>query len=173
MSHYIAQRIFVFLLAASALLLATAFTPFISELHAQQAPISFPDGYREWVHVKSGTIGSEFSMYATEGGIHHVYANATARSGFNSMSFEDGSVLVYDLLTLSEKGGIGTEGARRRVDVMIKDSARFPETGGWRFARFMGEDHEHDVLTPEVRNTCYQCHSKRKAQGMIFSEFQK
>jgi hypothetical protein len=120
--------------------------------------------------VKSAVIGPEFPAYATEGGIHHIYANKTALAGFKSGNFEDGSILVYDLLSLSEKGGVGTEGARRRIDVMVKDSKRYTASGGWGFGRFMGNDREHDVLTKDVRAACFQCHSARKAQGFVFSE---
>ena len=131
--------------------------------------VPFPAGYREWVHVKSGVIGPEFPAYATEGGIHHIYANRTALSGFKTGTFEDGSILVYDLLSLSEKSGIGTEGARRRIDVMVKDSRRYPAFAGWGFGRYMGTDHEHDVLTSDIRETCYKCHEQRKVQGFVFS----
>jgi hypothetical protein len=123
--------------------------------------------------VKSAVIGPEFPAYATEGGIHHIYANKTALGGFANGSFEDGSVLVYDLLSLSEKNGIGTEGARRRIDVMVKDSKRYAASGGWGFARFMVDDHEHDVLTSGAAQSCYQCHANRKAQGFVFSELRK
>jgi hypothetical protein len=132
--------------------------------------IAFPAGYRDWVHVKSGVIGPEFPMYETEGGIHHIYANRTALAGFNSGTFEDGSVLVYDLLSLSEKAGVGTEGARRRIDLMVRDSKRYASSGGWGFGRFMSDDHDHDVLTPEVAKVCYQCHETRKAHGFVFSD---
>ena len=138
-----------------------------------QSRVTFPTGYREWVHVKSAVIGPEFPGYATEGGIHHVYANKTALPGFSNGDFEDGSILVYDLLSLSEKGGVGTEGGRRRIDVMVKDSKRYPATGGWGFGRFMGDDHEHDVLTLQVTETCYQCHESRKTQGFVFSDLRQ
>ena len=152
-----------------ALLSATS-SPGLRGDEPPQAQVPFPAGFREWVHVKSGVIGPEFSMYATEGGIHHIYANKTALAGFRSGTFEDGSILVYDLLSLSEKGGVGTEGSRRRIDVMVRDSKRYPATGGWGFGRFMGDDRERDVLTSDIRETCYQCHEKRKAQGFVFSD---
>lgn len=138
-----------------------------------QAQVTFPAGYREWVHVKSGVIGPEFPGYATEGGIHHVYANKTALTGFKTGIFPDGSILVYDLLSLTEKTGVGTEAARRRIDVMIKDNKLYPTTGGWGFGRFMGDDREHDVLTAQITQTCYQCHENRKAQGFVFSDLRE
>jgi hypothetical protein len=132
--------------------------------------VPFPAGFRQWVHVKSGVIGPDFPMYTTEGGIHHIYANRTALTGFKKGEFEEGSILVYDLLSLSEKGGVGTEGTRRRIDVMVKDSKLYPASGGWGFGRFMGDDREHDVLTSNATEACYQCHEKRKAKGFVFSD---
>jgi hypothetical protein len=65
------------------------------------------------------------------------------------------------------------EGTRRRIDVMVKDSKRYAASGGWGFGRFMGDDRERDVLTSEIREACYQCHEKRKAQGFVFSGLRK
>ena len=155
--------------------LALASATLVSDLRSDEpAPthISYPAGYREWVHVKSGVMGPDFPM-ETERGVHHVYANKTALAGFESGSFDDGSILVYDLVSLSEKGGIGTEGARRRIDVMIKDSKLYADSAGWGFGRFMGDDHEQDVLTADVRKTCLQCHESQKAHGFVFSQFRK
>ena len=132
----------------------------------------YPEGYREWVHVKSGVIGPGFPM-ESERGLHHVYANQAALAGFESGTFADGSILVYDLISLSEKDGVETEGARRRIDVMVKDSKLYADSGGWGFGRFMGDDQDHDVLTADVRKVCVGCHEKQKAHGFVFSEFRK
>jgi hypothetical protein len=138
-----------------------------------QARVQFPTGYREWVHVKSAVIGPAFPAFETEGGIHHVYANRQALAGLQSGTFEDGSILVYDLLSLSEKSGVSTEGARRRIDVMVKDAKLYPESGGWGFGRFMGEDRDHEVLTPEQQKMCFGCHQNRKEHGFVFSDSPK
>jgi hypothetical protein len=134
--------------------------------------ISYPSGFREWVHVKTGLLGPDFPM-EPERGLHHVYANKTAMAGIESGNFEDGSILVYDLVSLSEKSGVGTEGPRRRIDVMVKDSKLYADSGGWGFGRFMGDDQEHDVLTPDIRKVCLQCHEKQKAHGFVFSQLRK
>ncbi|HEY1579337.1 MAG TPA: cytochrome P460 family protein [Terracidiphilus sp.] len=115
--------------AAAALLCTTAMSgPPGNEPAARQVP--FPEGFRQWVHVKSGVIGPEFPMYESEGGIHHVYANQKALSGFQKGNFEDGSILVYDLVSLSTKSGVGVEGARRRIDAMVKDRKLYSDSGG-------------------------------------------
>jgi hypothetical protein len=108
-----------------------------------------------------------------ERGIHHVYANPTALAGFETGTFEDGSIVVYDLVSLSEKGGVSTETTRRRIDVMVKDSRLYAATGGWKFGRFMADDHEHNVMTPDLHKVCVQCHEKQQAHGFVFSEFRK
>ena len=160
---------------ATAVMLAVVCATLICELRGDepsQTHVPYPSGYREWVHVKSGVLGPEFQM-ESERGLHHVYANRTALAGIASGTFEDGSILVYDLISLSEKGGVETEGARRRIDVMVKDSRLYADSGGWGFGRFMGDDHEHDVLTPDIRKVCLQCHENQKAHGYVFSEFRK
>jgi Cytochrome P460 len=159
------------LLAIVLALLSATPAPGLQDDEPTPAQIPFPAGYREWVHIKSALIGPGFPAYPTEGGIHHVYANKAALAGFKTGAFDDGSIVVYDLLSLSEKAGIGTEAARRRIDVMVKDSKLYPATSGWGFGRFMGDDREHDILTPEIRQTCYQCHQSQKAQGFVFSQF--
>ena len=58
---------------------------------------SFPKEFRRWAHVKSVLVGPQSAAYATEGGIHHIYANDKALEGYNSAKFPDGSIIVYDL----------------------------------------------------------------------------
>ncbi len=159
-----------------AVALTMACATFVLNLRGDEpAPfhIPYPAGYREWVHVKSGILGPEFPA-ESERGVHHVYANKTALAGFESGTFEDGSIIVYDLISLDPTGsGVVKEGSRRRIDVMVKDSKTYADSGGWGFGRFMGDDHERDVLTADVRKSCVGCHEKQKAHGFVFSEFRK
>ena len=137
------------------------------------AHIAYPADFRQWVHVKSGILGPEFPA-ESERGIHHVYANRAALAGFESGTFEDGSIIVYDLVSLTDIGsGVQKEGERRRTDVMVKDSKLYSDSGGWGFGRFMGDDHDHDVLTADARKNCLQCHQKQQAHGFVFSAFRK
>ena len=92
-------------LPAAVVILAVGCAALIFELRGDepsQTQVAYPAGYRQWVHVKSGVMGAEFPM-ETERGIHHVYANPAALAGFESGTFEDGSVVVYDLVSLSDK----------------------------------------------------------------------
>src|SRR5882757_7494165 len=96
-----------------------------------ETAIPYPAEYRQWAHVKSTLIGPQHASFATNGGIHHFYANAKGLEGYRTGKFPDGSVLIDDLLQVKESAGVTSEGARRRLAVMVKDSERYRETGGW------------------------------------------
>ena len=125
-----------------------------------------------WVHVKSSIIGPQHPRFAENGGIHHFYANAKAMEGYRSGKFEDGSVLVDDLLeTKDAGGGVTAEGPHRRVAVMVKEAKQFRDTGGWGFEIFKGDDHPQATLDKDGKGRCYACHQKGK--DAVFSSFRK
>ena len=134
--------------------------------------ISFPDRFREWAHVKSVLIGPESPAYKTEAGIHHIYANPNALQGYRSGVFPEGSVIVYDLLETRTEAGVTSEGATRRVDVMVKDSRRYPSSGGWSFASYAGGD-PAKAAPAQVTGKCFECHGKQKDHDYVFSQFRK
>ena len=133
---------------------------------------SFPKEFRKWAHVKSVLVGPQSAAFATEGGIHHIYANDKALVGYNSGKFPDGSVIVYDLLETKEVAGNTIEGQTRRVDVMVK-SERYASTGGWEFMSFSGNDQSDGKLTTTRQAICAGCHANRKDHDFVFSEFRK
>lgn len=80
-----------------------------------EGPIPYPRGFREWTHVKSAIVVAGHPAFATEGGIHHIYANPIAFAGYRFGTFGDGAVIVYELLETRESANMVTEGARRHV----------------------------------------------------------
>lgn len=133
----------------------------------------FPVGYRSWTHVKSALVGPSSPFSDTQGGLHHIYANEKAMEGLSSGHFPDGAKLVFDLVEAREKNGLTVEGPRRRVDVMVKDSQAHPKSGGWWFGRYIGDDWEHESLSPAQREECFQCHQQPRTRDLVFSEFRK
>lgn len=136
------------------------------------AIVPYPAEYRKWVHVKSTFVGKDHPRFDVNGGLHHFYANAKALEGYKSGKFPDGSVLIDDLLEVSEANAVTTEGARRRVAVMLKDSARFRDTGGWGFEIFKG-DGSAPALDAAGKAACFACHGKQKDHDSVFSAFRK
>lgn len=156
------------------LLCATAFFASVFSLWAQlDDKASFPKEFRKWAHVKSVVVGPQSAAFATEGGIHHIYANEKALQGYDTGRFPDGSVLVYDLLETKEIAGNTIEGPTRRVDVMMKLSERYRATGGWGFMSFPGGNQTNGKLTAERQAACFACHANREDHDFVFSEFRK
>jgi hypothetical protein len=132
--------------------------------------VEFPDAFRRWVHVGTGVVlpGANPKLMSEEG-MHHVFANQKAVDGYSSGDFADGSMIVYELREAQQKNGVIFEGDRKRVDVMIKDSALYKDTGGWRFERFWGNDQTQNAIH-DSGNSCFQCHSKANTHGFVFSQ---
>lgn len=124
--------------------------------------VVFADGYRDWFHVKSAT---------GDGGknIHHIYANARALRGYKTGAFSDGSVLVFDVLEFKTKDDkTATEGARLRIDVMLKDATRFKSTGGWGYEEYQADSRAGSLSDGQAQG-CAACHASRKDHDSVFS----
>ena len=135
--------------------------------------VAYPSGYRKWAHVKSALVGPASPSFARYGGLHHIYANEKAMEGYRTGQFEDGSVIVFDLLEVRESAGVTAEGSRRFIDVIAKDSKRFAQTGGWGFEEFKGDSQSERVLTSEAQTACFNCHLQKKDRGFVFSAFRQ
>jgi hypothetical protein len=134
-------------------------------------PVPYPDGFRQWTHVKSAVIGPESRSFQKFGGIHHIYANELAMRGYREGRFPDGAIIVFDLLETHAKDGVISEGARRHVDVMHRDSARFAATGGWAFDEFRADSRTERIGAERAAAECFACHAGRKDADFVFSSW--
>jgi hypothetical protein len=108
------------------------------------------------------------ALFGAFGGIHHVYANEAALRGLRAGGrFDDGAVLVFDLLEATRGDSVITEGARKVVGVMHRDGQRFAATGGWGFEGFKADTRERAVS--DARGQCFACHEPQKDRGFVFS----
>lgn len=138
-------------------------------LSAQSPDVPYPDGYRDWRHVKSMVIAPGHPLFEAFGGIHHIYANDAARRGYASGKFPDGSVIVFDLLEAHTKDNATTEGARKILGVMHKDSTRWAATGGWGFEGFKGDSRTERAVGATAAKSCFACHTSQQATDYVFS----
>lgn len=123
---------------------------------------AYPDGYRRWVHIKSGWVGEGSPAFPRFAGMHHVYANPKAMDGYRTGTFPAGSVMVFDVLETTPGPGSLVTGARRQLDVMEKTAA------GWRYAEFKGDSHsERTVGAVEGAKACAACHAKLGTDSVI------
>jgi hypothetical protein len=138
-------------------------------LAAGPAPVPYPEGYRDWHHVKSMVIEPGHPLYESFGGIHHLYANKKAMQGYRSGKFPDGAVIVFDLLEARTENHAIVEGARKVIGVMHRDSRRHQDTGGWGFEAFKGGSRTERAVGANAASACYQCHTQRKDHAFVFS----
>lgn len=134
-------------------------------VQAGPPPVPYPEGYRDWTHVKSMVIEPGHPLANPFEGIHHIYVNASAREGLRNGTYPDGSVLVFDLLETVRGDAAVSEGGRKLVGVMVRDAARYAATGGWGFEGFAGNSRS-ERLTDDGGAGCYACHQP-EPQGVF------
>lgn len=136
----------------------------------EQTPVPYPDGYRNWRHVKSMVIEQGHPLFESFGGFHHIYANAKALEGYRSGSFPDGSVLVFDLLEAVSSDNAITEGRRKVVGVMVRNRRLYAATGGWGFEGFKGDSRTERVVGANAKTACFDCHAAQSEADYVFSK---
>jgi len=153
---------------------------FIAFAASEDAAVPYPQGYRRWAHLHSTLIGPKSNVFDKRpcekpctGGIFHFYANEKAMEGFRTGKFADGSIIADEVLeTMSKDNGSGSEGPRRGVGVMVKDSQRYSATGGWGYGSFKG-DSQVEELSGQEKKACFQCHVSRKDHDYVFTEYRE
>jgi len=129
--------------------------------------VAYPDGFREWTHVRSGYIGPESPAFARFGGMHNIYANSTALKGYRTGKFPDGSVIVFDVLDTASIASSLETTVRKFSDVMEK------RDGGWHYSEFRGDSRtERSVTTADGIAQCKGCHTKARTEE-VYSGFQR
>lgn len=159
-----------FLLALSCM--CFVFVSFVLYSSTKKEEIPYPNGYRQWTHVKTAINGPASPI--THTGFHHIYANAKAMEGYRTGKFPDGSILVFDVLEATEQvNGNISEGNRKLIDVMIKDTQKYDSTGGWGFEEFKGNSLTDRSILHLAKQKCFNCHAKQKMNDFVFSNFRK
>jgi len=140
-------------------------------LFAGNVHVDFPQGYKDWKHVKTMIIKPEHPLGNLFHGIHHIYANEKAHKGYKTGTFEDGSVIVLDFLNYADANGGISETSRIYVATMVKDEKRYKATHGWGYEAFKGNGKEK--LVQNVNDMCVKCHLSQAKNNYVFSTIRK
>ena len=108
-------------------------------------------------------------LYNSFGGIHHIYANTEAFTGYRTGAFPNGAIIIFDLLEATQGDSAIIEGERKVVGVMEKDDRRFKNTGGWGFEGFASGDPTRRLVGANADQACFQCHTSEKERDYVFS----
>lgn len=145
---------------------------FSSQAYAESKKVEYPEGYRQWAHIKSMLIEPGHPLENPFQGLHHVYGNKSALKGLKRGSFPDGSVLVFDLLQYNQGDHAIQEGERKLIGVMHKDKKAFKATGGWGFEAFP-KNSKTDRIVGDGGKSCFACHTSQKERDYVFTGLRK
>lgn len=145
-----------------------------SKAPAGDAPakaVPYPKGYRNWTHVKSMVIFSEKNpLFDAFAGFHHIYANGPAIKALRgNREFPNGSMIAFDLKENPESSGAYSEGKRKVVAVIVRDTKKYDDTEGWGFQAWEGGDEKKPALKGlNDQKVCAACH-KQQTKDMVFT----
>lgn len=138
--------------------------------------IAFPNGFRNWFVVNSMIVDKASPIFSQIGGMHIIYVNAKGISALKRggpLPYPDGTVFADDVHDFSIKDGSFVEGKKKAVAVMVKDSKKYPATGGWGFQVWDGGAPSKPLVPDSDQSikACFSCHSPRKDRDYTFSAY--
>lgn len=131
--------------------------------------LSFPQGVQDWGVVGAATRSDSGELHVIVGNTKAVQA---ARSG-DTLPWPDGSALAHlvwkaeqnpdDAVTINA-------GAFQAVTLMMKDSAKYADDGGWAYGLWTGKDLT-PAAAPDFDRACVNCHTSQvKDKDYVFTD---
>jgi len=122
--------------------------------------VDYPEGWRDWTHIKSMVIFDDsHPLFGAFGGIHHVYGNDAAVKALKAKSkLPVGSKIVFDLLEIDTASGAHTEGKRKFTAVMEYNPKKYAATEGWGWQAWGGDSRDTVLNDLASQKSCSTCH---------------
>lgn len=128
--------------------------------------VSIPPDYRRWELIG---VAHETGLDELRGIVGNDTAIGAYRNG--TLPFPDGTILVklaWKHVQSTEFGPAFVPGTATTVQVMVKDSGRYPSTGGWGFGRFV----DGRPVDEGQHRTCFGCHTAGvRNHDFVFTRF--
>jgi hypothetical protein len=143
---------------------------------AADEKLPFPADYREWVFLSSGK-GMTYGPAANPNGpplFDNVFVKPEAYREFvKTGKWPEQSVFVLEIRRALTEGSINKggqfQGDLTGIEMEVKDSKRFADSGGWGFFEF-GTKREPAAMLPKSAS-CYSCHALNGAVEQTFVQF--
>jgi hypothetical protein len=132
-------------------------------------------GFEDWATVAVSQAGDKIEVILANPEMIEAYR---AGAPGNGKFFPDGSRMAkihwYTKQMAEAPGPTTVPGDLHDIDFMVRDSKRFPNTGGWGWAQF-NYDPASETFTPLGTGTScgYECHSIVKAKDYVFTAYGK
>ena len=176
------KRIGFLLLAVATLAVIVAYMPRASgQSDGESSPIygvKIPAGYRDWKVIAVANLLVPGKLDQLRAQFGNDIAIKAYKEG--TLPFPDGSIIVAAHWTRvpSESNNRvldgpfpGAEsfviGSPVNIQIMIKDSKKYPESGGWGFADFKDGKPGDKAL----HETCFPCHKPAKDRDYVFARY--
>jgi len=130
--------------------------------------IALPEGYKDWRVISVSHRTDNNTMRAIVGNDKAVEA---ARKG-ETNPWPDGSVLgklVWKAEIDANWAAATVPGKFVHAEFMIKEAKKYEATGGWGFARWLGEDQKPYGKDASFVQECYGCHTPVKGNDYVFT----
>jgi hypothetical protein len=129
--------------------------------------VTIPDGYRDWKFIAPAQEAPPLDE------LRAVLGNDIAVDAYKkgTLPFPDGSILVklaYKRKQSTEFAPATVPGAPTTVQVMVKDSKKYPDSHGWGFGRFVNGK----PVDAAQHDTCLSCHvGNVKDHDFVFTRY--
>ena len=129
--------------------------------------VRIPAGYRQWELIAPSQESGSFNE------LRGILGNAIAIKAYRqaTLPFPDGAILVklaWKREPSTEFPGAFVPGHAATVQVMVKDSTKYPSTGGWGFGRFI----DRVAVDRAQHETCFACHQANvKDHDYVYTRF--
>ena len=130
--------------------------------------IELPAGYKDWRVIATSHREDNKTLRVILGNDKAMNA---ARAG-KTNPWPDGSILgklVWKDAAHDKWAKATIPGKFVHAEFMIKDSAKYVETGGWGFARWKGLDQKPHGVDASFVMECYNCHLPVKDNDYVFT----
>jgi len=163
-------------IVAGVAVIAALTSPTSGQPGQNSAPVrvtKMPAGYRDWKWISSAHEEGNLNS------IGAVLGNDVAIKAYRekTIPFPDGTIIaaLHYRYTSSEENNQAfgraqsfVPGLPTNVQFMVKDSKKYPATGGWGFGHFnkdgtLGDD--------ALMKTCFPCHRLEKGQDLVFTRY--
>ncbi|MGX1100333.1 cytochrome P460 family protein [Amorphus sp. MBR-141] len=129
--------------------------------------VTLPDDYRRWELIAPAEEAAPLDE------LRAVVGNAAAVEAYSAgtLPFPDGAILVklaWRRIPSPEFAPASVPGTATTVQVMVKDAARYLDSGGWGFGRFTGGK----PADRAQHETCFACHDANvNDHDFVFTRF--
>ena len=155
---------------AFALVTGGLLSPAVGAEDVPPAPngIAFPAGYEDWRVIASSHRTDNNTLRVIVG--NDVAVDA-ARAG-QTNPWPDGAILgklVWKDTTHESWPAATVPGDFVHAEFMFKDGSGYADTGGWGFARWVGQEQKPYGKDAEFVQECFGCHTPVKGNDYVFT----